>query len=626
MKKVILWICFFFTAVGLVGIENSTYEKYLIVKFLLNQNELKKAETEIDLFLKKHPDDPFLLTEKSLILMTIKDDNKGALEFIKKSIEIYPNYYYSNYLMASILFSEYKKNKNTNKNKEPGQNQLLLDQSLKYLEISIKDYDKFFSSYMLAGVILTEKDEYKKSNEYFERANNLTPSIEAYHYMTLNYRKLNDKEGEIRSYKKILELNPFDFDALNHLSQIYLIKRDFKNASIFLEKLFSENPKNKSIYFKYLYSLFASGENEKFLEVSTTVDISDSPPIMYAKALILSGKKRYKEALNLLNSIKNKNIRSKLLMTNIFYQKQDYFQSFQILRKIEKKNRDFHYYSLMFEVLSVLNLNKQIIETYHIVKSQKDIYQKLHLNHYYIIFEAFGNLNKTDKILTVTPNLKNKSKKIQETMNDLMDTVKDFLNKETIEPGKIKHDTSKFLLIGFYKNQKKFSQARSMIKTILKKNKNQHIYLQLCDVYLQQKNYNKVEGLLNKIKKRYPKSLEVKNFLAYFLVLQNKHLDLALKLSKDTLTKDSENPAYIDTYGYILFKMGRIKEPAEYLKRAYKKLPLEAEIMDHLVEYYTLTKEKSKIIKIYQTAIDNDVDFKNEVIKKLNHVKHKKSQ
>ena len=123
---------------------------------------------------------------------------------------------------------------------------------------------------------------------------------------------------------------------------------------------------------------------------------------------------------------------------------------------------------------------------------------------------------------------------------------------------------------------------------------------------------------------KFPSSILVRNFYAYFLALQNKNLILAQKISKLTLTEDNENPAYLDTYGLILFKLGKFEESGEYLKKAYDKLPFEPEIIKHLVEYYKQKNDKTKIIEIYKKAIANDVDFKKQLLKKLSHVEQDK--
>lgn len=586
MKKILILISIFVISSGLLGI--NSYKNYITIKYLLNLNKYDKAEALIDLFLNKNPEDPFILTEKSFILLNIKKNIKGALSLLEKSLEIYPDYYYSNYLYASILFLEYTKNK---KKKN------FLDESIKHINISIKDNSKFYNSYFLMGCLLSEKGQYKKSNKYFELANKLKQTPDSFYKMALNYIKINDTKNEIMSYKKILRFSPFDYQALYILSQIYFFnKKDYKNASNYLEKLYLLNPKDKNICSLYLYSLYASKKTKKFLEVSKGIQ-------------------------KIISSIHNKDFQSNILLADIFNQKQDYFYAYQTLKKIDKQKRNYLYYSMLLEILSKLELNQKIAKIYNILKEKKSILSKLSLRDYYNIIYSYIKLNKIEKIPQVISNIKQRLKKEPEVLNDLDNALRTFFQKKQIDVDKIKSKLNIFLVVTLYKNQKKYDIAINILKKVLKKGANQAVLLELCDIYLQQKKYKKTRTILKRMDKKYPSSSVVKNFYAYFLALQNKKLKLAQKLSKYTISKDNENPAYLDTYGFILFRLGRFEESAKFLKRAYEKHPFEPEIIDHLVNYYKLKKNNNSIIKIYKKAINNDVDFKNAIIKKLKNVK-----
>ena len=106
--------------------------------------------------------------------------------------------------------------------------------------------------------------------------------------------------------------------------------------------------------------------------------------------------------------------------------------------------------------------------------------------------------------------------------------------------------------------------------------------------------------------------------------MQNKELESALELSSLTLKEDGESPAYLDTYGFILLKLGRADESIEYLNKAYEKHPLEPEIIEHVVDYYRINKDYGKIIGIYKKAIENGVDFKEELIEKIKEIERLK--
>ena len=619
MKKITILLCLFITTGGLVGIDSGKYEAYTTIKYYLNLYDFEKAENLMNHYLEKYPEDPFILAEKAFVLNSIKNKPREALTLLKKSLSAYPGYYYSNYLYASILYLFHT----TGKSFETGENLSMLETVVKYLKVSIKDNDKFYDSLFLMGIILSGKEKYEESNHYLEKAIRLKRTPDPYFYMAFNYRQLKDHENELNSYKEVLGINPYNSRALNAVSQYHLKHGDIKNAVIYLEKLFLKYPGDKKVSFDYLYTLFAASETEKFLEVSETVDISDFPLLTFARAFFLGQKERLTEAIELLNELKDRDLKANLLLADLYKRKRDYYKAYQVLEKIKESEKNYLYYSLHMEVLSLFSMHQRILKEFEQIKKDNTIMEKFLLRDYHSVIFANVHLNPMESLLELTRFIKTKLKEESEILDDLIQALEYVLKKGEIEAGNIKFDLNRYLIVYLYKNQKKGDKALSMLKEMIAigKGENPDPYLELCDVYIEQKESAKAEALIKKTEKMFPSSVEVKNFYAYFLALENRELEKALKLSGYTLSRDGENPAYLDTYGYILFKMGRTGEAVTFLEKAYQKFPFEQEIMEHLVGWYRLKKNTKEIIKIYQRAINNGVDFKNHLIEKINELK-----
>lgn len=78
-----------------------------------------------------------------------------------------------------------------------------------------------------------------------------------------------------------------------------------------------------------------------------------------------------------------------------------------------------------------------------------------------------------------------------------------------------------------------------------------------------------------------PDDVNTMNSYAYRLAVDNKELERAEKMSKRTLQKEPDNAYYLDTYGWILYKMGRNKEAAQYIKRAMSRSETSEEVKEH---------------------------------------------
>ncbi|MBQ5573636.1 MAG: tetratricopeptide repeat protein [Bacteroidaceae bacterium] len=80
-----------------------------------------------------------------------------------------------------------------------------------------------------------------------------------------------------------------------------------------------------------------------------------------------------------------------------------------------------------------------------------------------------------------------------------------------------------------------------------------------------------------------PNDIGVQNNYAYYLSVAGKDLEKALKMSAHTLKAEPNNPTYLDTYAWILFKMKRYQEAKEYIIRALNE---EGEKSADVVEHY----------------------------------------
>ena len=112
------------------------------------------------------------------------------------------------------------------------------------------------------------------------------------------------------------------------------------------------------------------------------------------------------------------------------------------------------------------------------------------------------------------------------------------------------------------------------------------------------------------------------NNYSYYLSLREEKLNYALRLSKKTLVIDSLNATYLDTYAWILYKLGRFKEAKDYIERAIKygagKNP---EVLEHygdiLFKYGNRDLAVQKWKKAYEFGGRNEMLLKKIQKKKL---------
>ncbi len=79
-----------------------------------------------------------------------------------------------------------------------------------------------------------------------------------------------------------------------------------------------------------------------------------------------------------------------------------------------------------------------------------------------------------------------------------------------------------------------------------------------------------------------PANANALNSLAYVLAEENIDLSHALKLCRKCVELAPDNPAYLDSLGWILYKSGKISEARTYLRKALDLSPRNKEIAFHM--------------------------------------------
>ncbi|RMF33175.1 MAG: hypothetical protein D6747_07480, partial [Chlorobiota bacterium] len=104
-----------------------------------------------------------------------------------------------------------------------------------------------------------------------------------------------------------------------------------------------------------------------------------------------------------------------------------------------------------------------------------------------------------------------------------------------------------------------------------------------------------------------PSNAAAANNLAYILAERGERLAIALELATRALDADSTNPSYLDTYGWVLHKLGRYAEAGKYIERAIalSERP-SATLFEHLGDNYSRLGVADKAHFWWQRALEAD--------------------
>lgn len=108
----------------------------------------------------------------------------------------------------------------------------------------------------------------------------------------------------------------------------------------------------------------------------------------------------------------------------------------------------------------------------------------------------------------------------------------------------------------------------------------------LGSIQERQKNYAAAEDRFKQALQLDPQNAMVLNYLGYMLADRGVRLQEALGYIQQAVQKESGNGAYLDSLGWVYFKLDRLPEATQNLQRAATLKQDDPVVMDHLAEVY----------------------------------------
>ena len=105
----------------------------------------------------------------------------------------------------------------------------------------------------------------------------------------------------------------------------------------------------------------------------------------------------------------------------------------------------------------------------------------------------------------------------------------------------------------------------------------------------------------------------VLNNFAYSLAERGIRLDEALEMVSYSLKQEPENSSYLDTIGWVYFKMGEYQKAVPYIEKAFSMDKQNSEVIEHLGDVKFKLEFKEEAIKLWEEALE--LDQNNKLLK-----------
>jgi Flp pilus assembly protein TadD len=94
------------------------------------------------------------------------------------------------------------------------------------------------------------------------------------------------------------------------------------------------------------------------------------------------------------------------------------------------------------------------------------------------------------------------------------------------------------------------------------------------------------------------------NYLGYMYADSGIHLEESLELISRALADEPENGAYLDSYGWALFRLGRLTEAESEIRKALASLESDPTIHDHLGDILAAQGRKDEAVQHWRKALE----------------------
>jgi len=174
-------------------------------------------------------------------------------------------------------------------------------------------------------------------------------------------------------------------------------------------------------------------------------------------------------------------------------------------------------------------------------------------------------------------------------------------------------------LADLYVKGRKFDDAAKALDAAEKMSESQEdkidVWFQRGAMFERQKNVAAAEAEFRKVLAVMPDNPATLNYLGYMLTDRNLRLPEALAMIQKALDRDPNNGAYLDSLGWVYYRLNRIPEAEDAMRRAVELTPHDPTMRDHYAEVlFKASKVREAIaqweasLREWQTSSPSELD------------------
>ncbi|HYC62533.1 MAG TPA: tetratricopeptide repeat protein [Thermoanaerobaculia bacterium] len=585
--------------------------EFLLAKLAAGEGRFDEALSRLDKVIAKNPDDPVLLYERAMVLLDAERVDRAETELravLKKS----PDFYDANRVLGRVLIDR------------AGSSRAKVEEALGFLQAAYKGNPDDLSTGITIAQILRSLERNAEAERALAVMVERAPDQRVLNFQYAQVLAALGRNAEAKQYlERTLAIDPTFGAAAMQLLDIYQEESEWQKAASVLQPLISENPMRLELQRQQAYFFLRAGDarsaRDRFRALVTS-DPKDTRSLFYL-AESLNDLEEYAEAEKIfrqLSAAEPKDI--------------DYVTSLGLSLSGQKK------WDEAAETFTKLMTMGDVAPNVGAVARTQLAYIALQKGEYARAKEmastilTFNSKPNTQAINIALEALK-KEKKSEEAVALLAPLVQQFpsdpfLNARYVEVLATAGQTDKAKEHAAAQSKLGTRNVAAMSEAFMRAGDNKgavsvlqtaitaapadlDLQFQLGSIYERIDDDKSAEATFLKVLEKNPEHAPTLNYLGYMWAESGVNLERAQEMLTRAVGQDPDNGAYVDSLGWVYFRLGQLELAEKYLTDATRLLPRDPTVHEHLGDVLAKRGDMERALKLYRTAVDLDPESKD---------------
>jgi len=585
--------------------------EFLLAKLASEEGLYDEALSRIDRVIDKNPGNPTLLYERAMMLIDAGKIDRAADE-LRDVVTRAPEFYDANRVLGRILLDR------------AGADRPRIEEALRYLQAAYKANPDDLSSGVTVTQILRSLGRNAEAERILAAMVERAPDQRS---LNFNYSQVLGALGRAAESKQYLErtvaLDPTFGPAVMQLLDLYQQQNEWRKAAEVIEPIVADDPTSIELRRQQAYFYLRSGDARAARDRFQSLVIADSKDVrsLFYLAESLNDLEQYAEAEKIFRQLLALDANDPDLLAS-------FALSLAGQKKWDEATRAFTQLLAVPELpdnlaalartqLAYINVQRgnyaAAIETAQDVFVFRDKPNPQAIN---IALEALKKEKKTAEAVTLLEPL------VQRFPDD------PFLNARFVEAlvraGKAeqarehavaqsKRGTRNAIAVAeaYFSAEDRPSALALMRTAIAAKPDDLDLQFQLGSLLERADDRKASEAVFLKILEQKPDHAPSLNYLGYMWAETGQNLQRAEEMLTRAVGQEPNNGAYVDSLGWVYFRLGNLELAEQYLTNATRLLPRDATVHEHLGDVLAKRGDMQRALQSYRTAIDLDPESKD---------------